>query len=402
MKKFFVLSLLLCLSVEVFFAQNTFKNAYYITSDLDTISGFIRDDDWLNSPNYFNFKKNLNEEAQKIIPQEVVLFAIEGISTYISSEVQMDVTPSAVNKLTKEAAPIWETRHVFLKQLVGGKANLYRYSESTFVKYFIQVDDGELTHLMYKQFLTDNGKIGENNQFRQQLFSRLSCDGNSEKDFQRVKYKQKELIRMVEVYNACFSNDKPEIITYNKRKSSFLRIRPGLQLATFVSDYTSTVLSRREKFDSQVGFRIGLEYEYVFGFNNNKWAFIVEPSFQYYSSSADVTSFDFAPRFREIDYASIEGQFGIRYYMFIHPGHSIFSNIGIVQDFVLRGEITGNIGNDLDSFSSTNNLFLGVGYQFNRRLNLELRLHTGRNLTQKYRSDSNYTTVGLIFGYQFL
>lgn len=401
MKKLFTVNLLLLFIIQGF-TQNTFKEAYYINHDLDTISGYIRDDDWLKSPTHFNFKKSLNENSKKVTPQEVNLFSIKGSRTYIAKEVQMDVTPTNLNKLTKEVAPIWETRHVFLEQLVKGKANLFIYLESTFVRYFIQIDNEGLTHLMYKQYITEENKIGENNQFRQQLFSRLKSECVNERDFQNLNYKQKELKAIVEDYNACFSSQEPEILSKSKRKSSFLRIRPGIQLATFVSDFRSTVTSRREEFDPKIGFRFGLEYEYVFGFNNNKWAFIVEPSFQRYSSTADVTTFDFAPRSREIDYASIEGQFGVRYYMFIHPKHTIFGNIGIVQDFVLQGEIKGDIGNDLDDLSGTNNFFVGAGYHLNKRMNLEVRLHAKRNLTQKYRSDSNYTTIGLIFGYQFL
>ena len=62
------------------------------------------------------------------------------------------------------------------------------------------------------------------------------------------------------------------------------------------------VLKNGEYFWSEIkfskgltSFRFGLEAEFVMGFNNNKWAFLLEPTYQQFESEGNSSCLESAP-----------------------------------------------------------------------------------------------------------
>ena len=78
---------------------------------------------------------------------------------------------------------------------------------------------------------------------------------------------------------------------------------------------------RDTNFGTKLGFSVGIEAEFILPFNNNKWALLIEPTYQYFNTkkeTPDLTS--------EINYSSIEIPIGVRHYMFINQKSKIFIN----------------------------------------------------------------------------
>ena len=54
-----VLILIFSLSPILIYSQDQFKEGFYVNLKNDTIHGFIRDNDWMFSPNHFLFKSSI-------------------------------------------------------------------------------------------------------------------------------------------------------------------------------------------------------------------------------------------------------------------------------------------------------------------------------------------------------
>lgn len=395
-----IIFLLFVFSAPSIFGQNLFKEAYFVNKKQDTIHGLIKDYDWNFNPNYFIFKKDENSVEQKIFPENVLLFEIFNASKYKSSLVQIDVSEHRIEKLSKEKPANFESKHLFLKTLVEGEANLYKFSSDKLVRYFIETSESGIEQLVYKKYVNNNSEILENNRFRQQLLLKLDCENLKKHSLKNIKYRQKTLVKLVSNYNSCFEVSTKNYVVKKPKKTFFFSINPGLQKASLSTESGRNVKSKTE-FDAEYTFRLGLEVEYILPFNNKKWSLIFEPAYQYYSSRVSVEP-DFLDSYREVDYQSIELNFGVRYYMFLNKSQPIFINLGLSQDIDFNSEITGNIDAILDVKSALNPL-VGAGFKFNKTMSLELRYQINRDLLTKYVSrNSDYRSLALIFSYRFM
>jgi len=128
------------------------------------------------------------------------------------------------------------------------------------------------------------------------------------------------------------------------------------------------------------------------GFNKNKWAIIIEPTYQYYKAEdKSITNLSNTI----VDYNSLELPIGVRHYFFLNNNSKIFINGSTIYDFVLNSKVR----NRLDASSSVN-LAMGLGYNYNNAYSIEFRYQTNRDILTDYVSwNSDYKTISIIFGY---
>ena len=113
-------------------------------------------------------------------------------------------------------------------------------------------------------------------------------------------------------YNECHPEQFVNFTTKQKRDWFNLSIRPGLNYSSLAVT-NSISPSRNVDFGSKSGFRIGAECELVLSFHKNKWAVLVEPTYQ--SFEKELTTTD--NRDVSANYASIELPVGLRHYFFL-------------------------------------------------------------------------------------
>lgn len=181
-------------------------------------------------------------------------------------------------------------------------------------------------------------------------------------------------------------------VTYEKAAfNTFnLKLRPGFNSSSLGIE-NSVTPSRNRNFDTELTFRLGLECEFILGFNKNKWAIIIEPIYQYYKAGDKAVTNLINT---DIDYSSIELPIGVRHYLFLNDNSKVFINGLFNYDVVLNDSVR-----NLDAVSSLN-FALGVGYNFNKRYGVEFRYHTSRDVLNDYLSwSSDYKTISVIFGY---
>lgn len=85
------------------------------------------------------------------------------------------------------------------------------------------------------------------------------------------------------MYNEC--NNQVFINFESKQKKDLfnLNIRPGFNNSSF-STQNGITSSSNVDFDNEFGFRFGIEAEFIIPVNKNKWAILIEPTYQYYKS----------------------------------------------------------------------------------------------------------------------
>ncbi len=398
MKKKILLTLFVIYSFN-FYAQTSFEKGYFIKNSGEKIECLIKNLDLLNNPKSFTYKTSENSKEIKAFIDDVELFEIYNVSKYERHTVAIDRSSEQTNKLSLTRKVKFNTEQLFLKLLVEGKASLYYYSEPNLSRFFYSNNDDKVRQLVYKSYLTESGDIKKNQRFRQQLLDNFYCKNTNK--IKTLRYRKSDLSDFFIDYNICVASNFTDYTFKNIKtsKSQFnLNVRAGFNVLSFeIKNIT---------FETKTVPRFGLELEYIMGFNNNKWAFIIEPSYFNYSSRYNDTTerITDANNSAVINYSAIDLPLGLRHYMFLNNNSKLFINGAIVPNLTLKSEIRSinkNVNNPLDFDGESDiNYALGLGYKYKDKFSVELRYSTVRDLINQFATiDSSLGSTALILGY---
>lgn len=304
-------------------------------------------------------------------------------------DVNIDRSSNRNDLLSNDKNPIFNTEKLFLKVLIEGESSLFIYKDKSLTRYFYQTSHLEVDQLIFKEYKTIENKIRTNNQFRRQLYNKLKCSDISMNDLRHIDYNKKSLLKVFTKYNSCKNS---EFVNFEEKVKSDLfnlNIRPGLNSSSLFIN--NAINSQSTDYGNELAFRIGLEFEFILGFNKNKWTVIIEPTYQSFKAE-DKTSTNLSNT--NVDYKSLELPIGLRHYLFLNNNSKIFINGSFIYDIVLNSKVR-----NLEASSSVN-LAIGLGYNYNQKYSLECRYHTNRDsLTEYVAWNSNFKTISIIFGY---
>ncbi|WP_053002194.1 outer membrane beta-barrel protein [Kordia jejudonensis] len=405
MNKNFLTLLLLLLSASGLFAQIKFEKGYFISNNGQKTDCYIKNVDWLNNPTDFTYKLTEDGEIQTGKLVAVKEFVIPSVCKYEKHTVLIDFSNTDLSKLNYDKNPEWKEQTVFLNVLVEGKASLYRYKNGELSKLFYKIDDGQIKQLIKKSYLSKDGKLAENNEYRQQLYTDLACESISRNSISRLRYNKNDITKLFVAYNTCMNDD---FTAFKQTTNGKIGIR-----ANIGANYQKTVLETGNSFfgssassvDSEQKFspRIGVDVEYVFGFNKSKWAVFIEPSYQSYKGSGTFVRVNIGSRSDyEIEYSAIQLPIGIRHYMFLDNTSKLFLNFGAIVDVTLNTKSDGLLSLQNDNFKTSAGAVFGIGYSYENTYSIELRYTTPRELLEKTTGTSlKLHQVGLLVGYRF-
>ncbi|WP_290697279.1 tRNA modification GTPase [Lacinutrix sp.] len=396
MKKPLLTILIAIISVNCF-AQISFEKGYFIDNNDQKTECLIKNIDWVNNPTEFQYKaaEELEKKTNNIL--SVKEFGIYNESKYVRSTVNIDRSSSKLNELSTSRVPTFKEEKLFLKVLVAGKANLYQFRENALVRFFYSKDNSTaIKQLVFKNYKSSGDLIGENNLFRQQLFNDLKCNTVTIKDASRIKYEKDDLTAFFVTYNEC-NNSELTNFEENKNRDLFnLTARIGFNNSSLLISNPITD-PQIVDFGSKLNLRIGLEAEFILPWNKNKFAVILEPTYQNFKSEETVSN-----KAVIIDYSSIEIPLGIRYSSFINDNSKVFINGSYILDITNNSTVVFDRDINLEITNSFNFGF-GVGYKQNDKYSLELRYQTRRGLLNTFQFfGTDYKTISLIFGYTIL
>lgn len=371
-------------------SQISYVEGYFINDSNQKIDCLIRNIDWKNNPVEFEYKISEQAKKETLTIDSVKEFGIDNISKYIRFDVNIDRSSNHQNHLSNDKNPIFKKEKLFLKVLIEGEASLFLYKDKSLTRYFYKTSQLDIMQLIFKEYKTPENKIATNNEFRRQLYNNLKCSDISLVDLKHIDYEKKTLLKFFNKYNRC---NNSEFVNFEEKIKSDLfnlNIRPGINSSSlFIKN--SAISSGSTDYDNELAFRIGLEFELIMGFNKNKWAVIIEPTYQYYKAEDKVIT---NLNNTNVDYKSFELPIGVRHYLFLNNNSKIFINGSFIYDFVFNSKVRY-----LDASSSVN-LAMGVGYNYNKKYSVEFRYHTNRNILTDYVAwSSDYKTISIIFGY---
>lgn len=396
MKKVLLILSNIILSINCY-AQNAYEKGYYISNSNEKVNCLIQNIGWNNNPSEFEYKLTENSEKKIATISSVKEFGIYNVCKYSRQIVEIDKSSNNLEELSSQREPILEEKEIFLQVLVEGKANLYVYKNLNSNRYFYNKDNIEINQLIFKKYLIEGNRIVENNKFRQQLWDDMKCPNFTISRLQNVDYNQTDLINFFIEYNKCNNQEFVNFEKQDKRDLFNLNIRPGINISSLsIENFISQ--STNVDFGTKMSLRFGVEAEIIFPFYRNKWALIIEPTYQYFRTEKDITAYQVTQNVKA-DYVSIELPIGIRHYLFLNDNSKIFFNASFISNFHKDSVIDYETSSDLE-IETSSNIALGCGYKYNDKFSFEFRYHTKRNLLKNrtyWKSD--YKTVSIILGY---
>lgn len=374
MKTGFLLSFLLI--ATNLFSQITFERGYFIDNENNKTECLIRNADWAYNPVSFDYKLNETDEVRKADITTVKEFGNTGQNKYIRFHGRIDRSSTDIDKLSEIKAPEWSTEQLFLKVLVEGKASLYYYAESHIDRFFYSVGDS-IEQLVFKDYLNSKTNIfsyGTNSQFRQQLFTHVNC-GVTEAVCQKLHYNIKELTRYFSNYNKCTGDAAVIFQDPDKRKLFRLKLIGGLDYTSIsinsaISDFQDT------DFDSEINPTAGVQFEFIFPFNKDKWSVIAESTWHTFKSEGTSNSGN-----TTINYGSIDLAIGLRHYFFVGSESRFFVN-GIWNSpltYDLNSEIVLPNKYLFDEIRNHNNFAIGGGLSY-KKVACEVRYYSSQEI----------------------
>jgi hypothetical protein len=372
------------------FSQVRFEKGYFIDNQDNRTECLIRNVGWDNNPESFRYKLLTGEEILTADIDDVKEFGIWGSVTYVRSEVKIDVSPTDLKLLSYDRNPVWEQRVVFLNTLVAGEAKLFLFKQEGRRQYYMQKSGGEIIPLVFKRYFLEGNQVQTNYGFRQQLLNELKCESVTQEYVARINYTDTDLIKYFEKYNACIN---PGYRKENQRgtQSIFrLKVTPGLDVTT-LTGRNFTFAQNGDRKTSPVSFRVGVEAEYVAAFNQNKWALLLEPAFQYYKFPLKNVALNL-----DVNYWSIDTPVGIRHYFYLSGKNRIFVN-GLYVIKIKNKQLKDD-DRPMEIGTGANAAF-GPGFATGK-LSVEARYYLKRNVESSFVNiDADYTKFSLILGY---
>ncbi len=408
-----ILVFLVCIGFKSI-AQVRFEEGYFINNKGVRVDCLIKNEGWLNNPEYFDYKLDANSQVKRGTMRGVSSFSVSDEYKFVRNTVDIDRSPTEYDLLDTEKKLNFKEETLFLKLLLVGQASLYSYTDNNHRAFFYEKDSEDIKTLAYKKYKDASGSVGVNKHYRQQLLTNVSCSDIDIQYITNVGYRTDDLIRYFIKYNTCVNSDV-ELINKKKGKNPLdfnLTIRPGinfnhLSLKRDKGESGSLGFNRDVDFGNKVTFRLGTELEAVLPFKNNKWSVFVEPTYQYFKGEEEIVYLETRPEPRTVtvDYSSIELPIGIRHYFFLKNDSKIFVNAAFSFDFVLKSDIEYEeiedviLTTDL-SFANVPNFVFGAGYKY-KKYSLEVRASSNRDFYNTLPSwTSKYGSVSFIFGYR--
>ncbi len=396
-------ALLFCIN---FYSQISFEKGFLITNNGVKVNCLIKNMDWKTTPIEFEYKLSEEDETKIGTVNTIKEFEIENKLKYISAKVNLDKSSEKINEMNFNRDPEFVNVQLFLKVLIEGESTLYHYENEEFTRFFYKKED-KIEQLINKKYLSPDQVVKQYSLYKQQLWNHLKCPSITMTEIEKVTYDRKSLVNFFIEYNNCHNSTVVNYTIKEKKDLFNLTLRPRLNYSNLTVSNSSAVYLNMG-FDKKMNFGFGVEAEFIFPYNKNKWSFIVEPAYQNFKSEGFSSSNSISGGVANgtIDYKSIELALGFRHYFFLKDNSKLFLDVSFVLDFESKSVITftRNDGSVIDTFDigSRNNFAIGFGYKIKDKYSLQIRQQTSREILGDYPTwKTNFSTTSLVFGYSF-
>lgn len=174
------------------FGQYDWKQGYLINNNGDTLHGYIDDRILTSNQKICYFKSSQDGKTEMYKPNEIKEYRFIYGNIFISKSIEIFGVEDTI----------------FLELLIGGKANIYRFSD-TKTRFFIEID-GKLTELINTETVVSINNIQYYKEKKEYvgILALLLQDADIYKEIQRTDFKRESLIRIVKIYNKKMCSDE--------------------------------------------------------------------------------------------------------------------------------------------------------------------------------------------------
>ncbi len=406
--KFYFTAIIL-LVVSVCFGQNV--KGYYVTANGIRTEGYYKPANFFNENNLYFSTSDSGTEYKKIDPALITEYGAGNDGVFKKYTVNLDDSKLMGTDVGNKKMPVWVSRTVFLNVVVSGEASLYSYLSDKGTKFFYEVADKNtgVNQLVYKQYMVNQSNIGENNQFRQQLFNDVNCDGNGVSKFANLKYNQSDLEKIFTRYNTCKGGKEgtTELKVSASQRAKFV----FTVLAGVVNENITTTNPRYPGAkDNKVVFTGGLESSFTLP--SEKLSFFFKLLYQDMSSTSTVNYASTSRASTEIyaiNASLVNAYLGPRYNFHIGKQHTVYANAAF-RLFLPFGTSSHKhiTTNDLGTVSYSDKVSLkeqylyslGVGYMFGGKYGIEVNYDAPTKLKGADLSTIKLNTVAVNLRYK--
>ncbi|MEM6721794.1 MAG: hypothetical protein AAF611_20870 [Bacteroidota bacterium] len=386
MKNFASTLLLFFITTSGIFAQINFEKGYFITENGQKTDCYIKNEDWINNPSKFEYRLTQNGETKILRLPNVKTVVIADAFKFEKHTVPFDDADRSLANLSYERSPDLKDTTLLLNVLLEGEATLYSYVDEDKRAFYFKKDNGDIEPLIYKVYTNSNRDILYNNRYQQQLLNQLPCTGINEKRLVRVDYNAGDLRSVFKDYNECKGATSVE---FSKAKTGkfHLKVFAGAYNSSTTSDLgISAFFARSVETSASWAPTFGIELEYVFPFNKNKWAMFVAPNYSSYEGEADFLNLSVSSNFM-LEYSAIQIPVGFRHYMFLNDSSKIFLSTSAMFDLLLDAQGSGNVMFEKEQFAASAGFSFGLGYSYDK-YSIEARYISNRELLENASSAS--------------
>lgn len=380
------------------FAQPAFQPGYFIDHNGERVSCLIKNLDWKDTPQKFTYRLQADRPPVEANPADIQEFGIEGVARFIRAKVKIDRSSEQNAQLKyKDRQPNWSSETLFLEVLLQGTASLYLYRENITQRFFYKASPTDtLSQLVHKKYLNTQRDIVYNNRFRQQLWAQVNCEDKAVDQFDNVRYTENSLLHFFKQYHECLNASFDTYQPNTRRGEIRLSVVPGLHMAG--ATLSSSVEGVQDlDFGRRVGYRFGLEVDYVLPINNGVWSIVFEPTWQTFQDNATNLQ-----NSGEISFTNIELPLGGRRHVPLPRGNELFLDVFYVSNFTIDfGSSIDIEGGDSFGITTGNGMAVGLGVQV-KRFRGGLRLYTNIELLNDFLDtiSTRYSRVLLYSGYR--
>lgn len=343
MKYSSILLLLITVCSQSFSQGGEFKPAFIVSNTGDTLSVEIKYDSWVTTPESIVFRLTEEAATRELFPGDIKSFSILGISTYISATTKIDESSNLDNQLSLSLGPQWETKTIFLKELLVSSVSLYRYSTTRFIRFFYKKRASQdYQQLIYKRFNFVGGGGASNLTFKNQLIDNFKC-GLDAYTLKKVDYFEKDFIKFFTKYNLCIGSTVEKSISKSAKGSFRINLKAGFYSinGSFTRKETIfNIIAETESKFKPSGFRADAEIEYLTPFDNKRLAIILNIGLEQFQATGilpqqilqniRMTAVNRFDQPWSIDYTNLAFGVGIRRYI------SLSNSTELFFDFLLQ------------------------------------------------------------------
>jgi len=389
-------------------AQTNFEKGFYLDNNNNKIEGFIKNTDWKNNPNSFEFKESENSETKIISIDYAKEFEISEICRYVRADIDIEKSSNKLQHIGSDKDPQFTNERVFLKQLVYGSSNLYKFEENGLEKFFYSVNNSPIKQLIFIKYKAtsennqgkySSGDVLINDLFKRQLWTDVKCETTTQQNIKSTNYTETDLTKYFTKYNACKGDP---VVTKIKAK----KISHNLKAAVMYNNSSLSVDSYSPSYSPDFknsGFGFGLEYELILPFNNNKWGITFEPSYNNFKDEQTTppSSLSGSSIIAKTTINYFQLPLGIRHYFFLNKNSKIFLNAVANVRVIPRKKYTVEFSNKnhYDYASTTFSPAFGIGYAY-RKISGEVRYYLTSDITAASNINMDFTNTSFILRYE--